>query len=149
MWKTRRKSSTERGFTLLEVLIAFAIAAMALAALFGGTVGGLNATEVSARYAEALSLARSHVAAVGRGEAIAQLDTSGAEGEGFTWHLSIHRVGTRPLNQSDNSRANDENPSSAILFDVVATESWKDGSRTRQVSVATRRVDVQSTASLP
>ena len=33
----------ERGFTLLEVLVAFVIAALALGALFRGTLDGLRA----------------------------------------------------------------------------------------------------------
>ncbi len=134
----------DRGFTLLEVLIAFVIAALAMGALFGGTVAGLDATSVAAKYDEAVSLARSHLAAVGHGSAIAPQQTSGADGEGFTWHLSIREAGSRQLALSDQDRANDIRPSRAILFDILVTESWKVGHRDRQVSIATRRFDVRS-----
>ena len=135
---------SDRGFTLLEVLIAFVIAALAMGALFSGTVSGLDATSVAAKYDEAISLARSHMAAIGRGGAIATQETSGADGEGFTWHLRIREAASRQLALSDQDRANDVKPSRAVLYDVMVTESWKTGARTRQVSLATRRFDVRA-----
>ncbi len=132
------------GFTLLEVMIAFVIAALAMGALFGGTVSGLDATSVAARYDEAISLAQSHLAGIGRGAGIAKQDTSGAEGEGFTWRLRVREAGSRQLTLSDQDRANDVKPSRAVLYDVVVTESWKAGGRERQVTLATRRFDVRA-----
>ena len=136
--------ATETGFTLLEVLIAFVIAALAMGALFGGTVAGLDATEVAAKYDEAVSLANSHMAAIGHGTAIAPQETSGADGEGFTWHLRIREAGSRQLQLSDQDRANDIKPSRAVLYDVVITESWQVGHHERQFSIATRRFDVRA-----
>lgn len=40
----------DAGFTLLEVTIAFAIAALSLGAFYGGVAGGLRATGTAARY---------------------------------------------------------------------------------------------------
>ena len=134
----------DRGFTLLEVLIAFVIAALAMGALFSGTVSGLDATAVPAKYDEAISLAKSHMAEIGRGAAIATQETSGADGDGFTWHLRIKEAGSRQLVLSDQDRANDVKPSRAVLYDIIVTESWKAGGRTRQVSLATRRFDVRA-----
>ena len=139
-----RQLATDQGFTLLEVLIAFVIAALAMGALFGGTVAGLDATEVAAKYDEAVSLANSHLAAIGHGTPIAQQETSGADGEGFTWHLRIREAGSRQLQLSDQDRANDVKPSRAVLYDVVVTESWKIGHHERQFSIATRRFDVRA-----
>ncbi len=136
--------AAQSGFTLLEVMIAFVIAALAMGALFGGTVSGLDATSVAARYDEAISLAQSHLAAIGRGTGIAKQDTSGAEGEGFTWHLRVREAASRQLTLSEQDRANDVKPSRAVLYDVIVTESWKAGGRERQVTLATRRFDVRA-----
>ena len=38
----------EAGFTLLEVMVAFIIAALAITLLYNGATGGLNATETAA-----------------------------------------------------------------------------------------------------
>ena len=134
----------QAGFTLLEVLIAFAIAALAIGILFRGTVSGLDATAVAAKYDEAISLARSHLAAIGHGAGIAPQSTSGADGDGFTWHLRIRQVATRSLTLGEQDRANDVKPSHAILYDVSITESWREGGRERQVTLATRRFDVHA-----
>jgi general secretion pathway protein I len=137
----------QAGFTLIEVLVAFVIAALAMGALYAGTVGGLNATEVAGKYDEAISLARSHLAAIGRGEPIAIQERSGVDGEGFTWHLRIRKHASRRLTLSDQDRANDVKPASAILYDIILTESWSAGGRERQVTLATRRFDVQQEGS--
>jgi general secretion pathway protein I len=133
----------DSGFTLLEVLIAFILAALAIGVLYGGTVTGLDATAVSAKYDEAVSLARSHLDTIGHGAAIALQEVSGADGDGFTWHLRIRRAGSRTLSLSDQDRANDIKPASAILFDVIVTESWKVGGQERHVTLASRRIDVK------
>jgi general secretion pathway protein I len=140
-----RRPMTDAGFTLLEVLIAFVIAALAIGVLYGGTVTGLDATAVSARYDEAVSLAKSHLDPIGHGSAIALQDTSGADGDGFTWHLHIRQKGSRPLQLSDQDRANDIKPANAMLYDVVVTESWKVAGQERHVTLATRRFDVKTT----
>ena len=133
----------EGGFTLLEVMVAFIIAALAMAALYSGTVSGLDATTAAAQYDEAISLARSHLAAIGRGESISLQERSGTDGEGFTWHLRIRKHASRTLTLSDQDRANDVKPARGVLFDVVVSESWSSGGRNRQVTLATRRLDVQ------
>ncbi len=125
-------------------MVAFVIAALAMGALFGGTTAGLDATAVAARYDEAVSLARSHLAAIGHGGPIARQETSGADGEGFTWHLRVREAGSRQLSLSDQDRANDLKPSRAVLYDILVTESWQVGHRERQVSIATRRLDVRA-----
>jgi general secretion pathway protein I len=125
------------------VLIAFVIAALAMGALYSGTVSGLDATAIAATYDEALSLAQSHLAAIGHGAAIAVQQTSGADGEDFTWHLRVREVGSRELTLTDQDRANDLKPARAVLYDVIVTESWKVGHRERQVSIATRRFDIR------
>ena len=139
-----RPSRHDAGFTLLEVIIAFAISALALGVLFNGTTTGLRATEQAGKYAEAISLAQSHLAAIGHGAAIAQQTTSGVDGDGFDWQLRIKPLSTRQLTLPDSDRANDSQPTAAVLYDIEATETWKDGGRTRQLTLATHRFDVHT-----
>src|SRR6266446_5415666 len=54
------------GFTLLEVVVALAIAGLALVGLFRAGSGGLLAVDTAARAEEAVQRAQSHLAAVGR-----------------------------------------------------------------------------------
>ena len=137
--------SSDAGFTLLEVMIAFVIAAMALSMLYEGATGGLRATAMATRTEEAISLAKSHMAAIGRGEAIAQQESSGVDGDGFEWRLHVQPISTRQLALSDSDRANDSKPTAAVLYDVRVTESWSDAGHSRQVVLETHRLDVHST----
>ena len=83
---TRRDDS---GFTLLEVLVALAIAALALGILLQGTVAGLAAAQRAGLYEEALERARSHMAALASSGALSPLDEAGDDGGGYRWR---HRV---------------------------------------------------------
>jgi general secretion pathway protein I len=140
------EAAHEAGFTLLEVMVAFSIAALAIALLYNGATGGLNATATAAKSQEALSLARSHLAAIGKGEAIAPQETSGTDGDGYSWHLRIREIGSRQMALSDSDTANDTKPTNAILYDVQVRESWEVAGRSHDISLETHRVDLRSAA---
>jgi general secretion pathway protein I len=135
---------TDTGFTLLEVIVAFAISALAVGILYEGASGGLLATGSAAKTVEALSLAQSHLAAIGHGDAIAQQDSSGVDGDGFDWHLRIHPIATREMNLSDSDRANDTRETSAVLYDITVTESWTEGRHTHRIAIGTHRFDLRT-----
>jgi general secretion pathway protein I len=118
-------SRAEAGFSLLEVLVAFVIAAMALAGLVEGVRRSLAAGEVTAHQAEALSRARSRLAAA-LVQPLQQLDQQGEDGNGFRWHLHVGVAAASPA---------------ATLFDVRVAVSWggPEG-RLRQVELATRHL---------
>ena len=136
----------EAGFTLLEVMVAFIIAALAITLLYNGATGGLNATETAARTQEAVALARSHITAVGRGEAISRQETSGVDGDGYEWHLHVLSVGSRELTLSDSDRANDTKPTNAVLYNVLVGESWEVAGRKHEITLQTRRFDIRTAA---
>src|ERR1700754_588558 len=79
----------QRGFTLIEVLIAFAIAAMALGLLFQAASSSGGAAHLAGNYEEAISRAKSHMASLGRESDIAPGEQSGDDGSGFRWRVKI------------------------------------------------------------
>ncbi len=79
----------EAGFTLLEVLVAFVIAALALTALVEGARRGIWAGEVAGRHEEALSRARSRLAAVLAQPVLQPLEQGGEDGNGFRWQTRV------------------------------------------------------------
>jgi general secretion pathway protein I len=79
--------SREAGFTLLEVLVAFIIAALFLALLANAGIEGLRASHLSGQYQEALARAQSHLAAAVNTTQAS--DRQGDEGDGFHWHVRI------------------------------------------------------------
>ncbi len=124
----------ERGFTLLEVLVAFIIAALALGALTQGVAGGLQSARVAAHYQEALSRARSRLATLDA--SLQPGEQRGDDGGGFAWRVLVQPTATagapRP---SDPLRAG-----RAVLYAVRVEVAWRmDGGRS-EVALMTQRL---------
>ena len=90
-----KRAAAEAGFTLLEVVVAVAIAGLALVGLFQAGSGGLFAVDTAARAEEALQRAQSHLAAVGRDAALVEGDSSGDDGGGYRWRLQVQPAAQR------------------------------------------------------
>lgn len=133
------------GFTLLEVLIAFIIAALALGVMFGAILGGMRAAVDAGRVEEALSLARSRLAlasfAVGSGAAAAG-EQRGEEGRGFRWTTAVvpvadvaSRAGVEMVGV-----VNNRTRPRAELYAITVTVAWPGEARAHEVRLATARL---------
>src|SRR5215467_6559751 len=83
------------GFTLLEVVVALAIAGLAVVGLFHVGSGGVFAVDTAARAEEAVQRAQSHLAAVGRDAALIEGEFNGDDGGGYHWALRIRPLTAR------------------------------------------------------
>ena len=125
------------GFTLLEVLVAFAIAAPALALLFGQGVQSVTAAQAAARYQEAISRAQSRLDAL-PDQALEAGVRDGEDGHGFHWRTRIAAAASIPAQRQ-------VSPGSAYaagttLYDVTVEVSWAGGGGRRGVTLGTRRL---------
>jgi general secretion pathway protein I len=123
----------QSGFTLLEVLVALAIAAVALVGLFQAGSGGMFAVDTAARAQEAIQRAQSHLAAVGRDAALVQGDFTDDDGGGYRWRLQVRPVATHPAPDARSAVP-------ATLFDVDVAVSWPGRSGDRSVVLKTLRL---------
>jgi general secretion pathway protein I len=131
--------NSERGFTLLELMVAFVIAALALGVLFHGAAGGLKAVSVANRYQEALARARSRLATIGHGLPLAARHASGDDGSGFRWDVDIALdASATPLRQPADAALGP--PPSMALYSVQVDESWTGDAGPRRVRLRTERV---------
>ena len=124
---------SDRGFTLLEVLIAALIAAMAVAVLFRGTVEGEVIGNVAAKYTEALSRARSRLAAVDAVGSLTAGDQQGDDGGGFRWQVRTTQLAAGRPSASELPPA---------LYAVRVSVSWTTNGRERAVELNTRRLGI-------
>ncbi|MEI6737142.1 MAG: type II secretion system protein [Pseudomonadota bacterium] len=77
------------GFTLLEVLVAFTLLAIAMAVLMQLFSRGVNNADIADRFAKAAMLAESKLASVGVEETLLEGETSGQFDDDTTWQLSV------------------------------------------------------------
>jgi prepilin-type N-terminal cleavage/methylation domain-containing protein len=85
------RPSGESGFTLLEVLVAFAVLAVMIVPILQVFGGGLGSTETARAYSTAALLARSRLAEVGPEDALEEGETTGTF-EGYQWRRTISRT---------------------------------------------------------
>lgn len=88
-----RRTNGRRGFTLMEVLIAFAILAVSLPALLHLGSTGLDGMERARRVTGAVDLAESLLAEAGQGAALTPGTRSGESADGlYAWTLRVEKA---------------------------------------------------------
>lgn len=123
------------GFTLIEVLIAFVIAAMAVVALAHGTTGAVTSSRVAGRYDEAVARAKSHLAALSASPLI-DSDRQGDEQGGYHWHARVAPAGT--VHAGSQFKA--VQGKAITLYRITVTISWTEGGRTRAIRLDSARL---------
>jgi general secretion pathway protein I len=129
------RTCQDGGFTLLEVVVALAIAALAIVGLFQAASGGLLSVNTAGRVEEAVQRAQSHLAAVGRSAALIQGEFTDDDGGGYRWRLRARPVASRQVAAADGSPT-----ALATLFDVEVAISWPGRSGERSVVLKTMRL---------
>jgi general secretion pathway protein I len=124
-----------RGFTLLEVVVALAIAGLALVGLFQAGSTGLVTADIAARAEEAVERAQSHLAAVGRNAALSAGQFTDDDGGGYRWRLSVRPVESRQVPGPDG-----QSTTSTTLYAVEVEISWRDTGQQRSVVLKTLRL---------
>jgi general secretion pathway protein I len=125
----------ENGFTLLETVVALAIASMAFVALFQAGSTGLFAVDAASRADEALERARSHLAALGTEATLIPGDSEGDDGGGYRWHRHVQPIASRALPRQDSSTA-----AIVTLFDVEISITWPARHHQRAVVLKSERL---------
>ena len=121
-----------RGFTLIEVLVALAILAMAAVPLFQVFTTGLRSIDVSDRASRALAIAESALASPDAEGGWRSGTRSGREGDGFQWDIVVVPASVeRPRNAEGH------------LYAVTARVRWQAGTGERAVELQTLRFYVE------
>ena len=139
------RSRRQAGFSLLEVLVAFAILSISLGVLMQIFSRASLSTVAANQYSRAASLVEARLAAVGGAIPLEPGAVSGEPEDGFEWEVGITPVelGLDGLGVTADSgllsgEFGVEAPVTA--YRVSATALWRDGPKVRRLTLSTLRV---------
>src|SRR5262245_41690513 len=84
----------DAGFTLVEVIVAFTIVTMVLAALYYSIAGAYRGYAQTQLREQTLALARAHLDVIGIEEPLQPGDSTGTYATGVVWRLTFEPVET-------------------------------------------------------
>ena len=131
---TDRRGDTA-GFSLIETLVALAIAGLAVTAIAGAFGAGLLGYRASEATATALSLAEGQIAAVSAGNALAPGQSEGMFAGRFHWRLTV-----APYEDARKGFGFEQPPSALRLYRISIAVDWREGLRQQQLGLATMRL---------
>lgn len=126
----------QRGFSLLEILIAFSILALSLGILLKIFSGGVNSAIIAEEYNAAVQIAESLMATAGVETPLQAGQTSGQENDHYQWLVEVSPFPFNPENI-------DIKTMTATLFKVKVTVSWGNDSaddQARQIVLTTLKL---------
>jgi general secretion pathway protein I len=126
--------SAQSGFTLFEVVVALAIAALGLSFLMAAASTGLASAGLADQYIEATRRAQSHLAETGVTEPLHPGVRAGDDGGGYSWRSRIS-----PPRLHDAPPAS-EGMAPLGLYAVEVTISWRTGDSIKSVALRSQRV---------
>jgi general secretion pathway protein I len=126
----------QRGFTLLEVVAAFAILALGLGIAMQAASGAMQQSRQSAEHTRAALHARSVMDTLGVGERLEEGDYSGEFDDGYRWQASVVR---HELATEEQPNGFDPNFSAVGLLRVDLRIEWPRGQQIAEARFSTLR----------
>ncbi|MGJ0486194.1 MAG: type IV pilus modification PilV family protein [Methylomicrobium sp.] len=125
----QRRHKSQRGFSLLEILVAFSIMAISMGMLLSIFSSGLRNASVSEEYTSAVQIAEAILARPGIETPLQQAQSNGVVNDKYRWELTVapfilttETIDTRTI--------------PAQLFMVTALVSWGEGGSERQLELS-------------
>jgi general secretion pathway protein I len=125
-------SDTEGGFTLIEVLVAFTIAALTLGALSQVFSTGIGAVTRANTEKEVLLIAQSSLEELAIGETLRPTDKTDHVDDKYTRRLVV-----RPRSERFSDLRGGPQP---VVYEAEITISWREILQTRSISLQTMRL---------
>lgn len=131
----RAAPAGQGGYSLLEVVVALAIAGTALAGLLQAVGTQAHHTALARQYAAATALAESMLARTGREIPLRSGTRRGRFDDTFRWRRNVEIHETTP----------GPGPAPPVTpYEVTVTVSWQTGDRRREVTLRTLRLNLEA-----
>jgi general secretion pathway protein I len=128
--KGRRSSKCDKGFTLIEVVVALAILGVGLTVIIELFSGGLRLARASMEYTKALNYARIKMEEIAVKPVVNEGTEEGvSEDKTFRWQMGVKKVDLLSIDKSIDYKPPIE------LFQIKIDVFWKSGSKERSTSV--------------
>ena len=124
--------STNRGMTLLEILVAFVILSLTMAVILQIFSGGMRNSHMAERYSKAVFLAQSRMASVGLEQPLAPGEDSGQVGGDLQWRVSVAAL--------DDGGEADKLLLPVRQFQVRVTVTWNEDGHDKQLELSSVRL---------
>ncbi len=123
----------QSGFTLIEVVVAFSLLAVGLAAVMQVAIGAMHQARSATEFTEASLYAQSLLDTTGVGERLEEGTDSGRFGDRYQWQLDVRPYEIATDTPQDPAMA----PVDLYRLDLVVT--WERGRRVHEVQFSTLR----------
>jgi general secretion pathway protein I len=130
-----RRSNRNRGFTLIEVVVALAILGVGLTVIIELFSGGLRLARTSMEYTKAVNYARTKMEEFAVKPTIEEGTGEGeSEDKVFRWQVAVKKVDLLSIDKSMDYKPPVE------LFQFKINVFWKSGSKERSTSLESLKV---------
>lgn len=129
------RETRQTGFTLIEVVVALAVAGVALAVLLQAVGGNASRSLLSREYVIATAFSESMLARVGRDIPLDAGTERGRMGRIFTWQRTILLY---PVDQPVHEAA-----AAVVPYEIVVRIEWISGGRSHEFSLRSLRLRLE------
>ena len=130
----RRNRRSDKGFTLIEVVVALAILGIGLTVIIELFSGGLRLARASMEYTKAVNYARAKMEEITVKPAVEEGTQEGeSDDKTFRWQVGVKKVDLLAIDKSMDYKPPIE------LFQVKINVFWKSGSKERSTSLESLR----------
>jgi general secretion pathway protein I len=126
-------NSTQTGYSLIEVLVAFVILSLTLGIMFRVFSAGLRNIDTAADYTEAVVIAESRLATPGVIEPLVMGQQQGTAAERYSWIRTIS-----PFDSRDRGQLSDP---AVMAYRIDVSVQWSKFGAERKVQLSTIRLE--------